>query len=78
VTFRFFKDSDEKAYDKARRRLGKIRSMEVLSWAETSLWAVQEGLEHYRGRTDRAALEQARTATVGLLAAIDTLLDTHP
>jgi hypothetical protein len=70
---KFFKDNDEKAYDKARKRLQIVDQHQVHHWADASLWAVQEGLE--RGRYDRAALVQARTGTVGLLAALDTLLD---
>jgi hypothetical protein len=68
---RFLPDKDERAYSKARRRLRGIRSLEVQNWGLTSLWAVQEGLEHL----DRAALQQARTGVVGILASIDTLLD---
>lgn len=69
---KFFRDSDEKAYDKVRKRLSRVSVLQVRDWANTTLWTVQEGLEH---SDDRAALEQARTGTVALLASIDTLLD---
>lgn len=69
---KFFRDSDERAYAKARRRLRKATIRQTATWAQTSLWTIQEGLEHFG---DRAALEQARTGAVSLLAAIDTLLD---
>ena len=72
---RFFKAPDEKAYDKARKRLDKVDRLRVQDWAETSLWTVQEGLEGARRDSDPAALQQARLGVVGLLAAVDSLLD---
>lgn len=70
---RFFKDSDERTYSKAKKRLGRVDQGVVVDWANTTLWAVQEGLEG--AQDDRAALLQARTGVVTLLAAVDTLLD---
>jgi hypothetical protein len=75
---RFFKTKDERAYDKAYARLSKTlesRPAVVLQWAETSLWSIQEGLDGYRRSSDPAALQQARTGLIGLLAAVDVLLD---
>jgi hypothetical protein len=69
---RFFRSSDEKTYDKVRSRLDKVSLPQTQSWASTTLWTVQEGLEKAH---DKAALEQARTGTVALLAAVDSLLD---
>lgn len=73
---RFFWSSDEKAYDKVKKRLDSVSPTQVHDWAEGSLWAIQEGLEG--GRRDSAGLQQARTGIVGLLAAVDSLLDRQP
>jgi hypothetical protein len=70
---RFFRDSDEKTYDRVKKRLDSVSLPMSLDWASTTLWTVQEGLE--KGSGDRAALQQAREGTVALLAAIDSLLD---
>lgn len=69
---KWLKDPDQKAYEKARDRLSRVSTTMTHQWAQTSLWAVQEGLEHPE---DPAALQQARTGVLGLLAAVDTLLD---
>ena len=69
---RLFKARDEKTYDKARKRLSGRDKPTVAIWANSALWSTQEGLEHWQ---DPAALEQARTGVVTLLAAIDHLLD---
>jgi hypothetical protein len=69
---RFFRDSDEKAYDKVKARLDRVSLPQTQDWANTTLWTVQEGLEKAH---DRAALEQARTGAVALPAALDSLLD---
>ena len=68
----------EKYYRTASTRLKKVSGTAVLSWADSSLWATQAGLDGWRATTDRAALEEARLGAVGLLAAIDNLLDRHP
>jgi hypothetical protein len=72
---RFLPDADERAYKKARKRLQQVLLtrgvFEVRQWANTSLWAVQEALEANRPE----ALPQARLGIVGVLAAVDTLLD---
>lgn len=72
---RFLPDSDKRIYEKARKRLGKVQPSVVHTWADSALWAIQEGLEGDRRSPDRAALDQARTGTLSMLAAIDTLLD---
>ena len=69
---RFFRDSDEKTYDKVKRRLDSVSLPATQDWANTTLWTLQEGLEKAH---DKAALEQARTHAVALLAAVDSLLD---
>ena len=66
---------DDFFYKKAKRRLGKVDHVQTLSWADTSLWAIQEALDVYRRERNPAALEEARKGAVGLLAAVDTLLD---
>lgn len=68
----FFRNKDEKAYRKVKARLSRVPEAVAKEWAHTTLWTVQEGLEHAE---DRAALEQSRTGAVALLAAIDSLLD---
>jgi hypothetical protein len=73
---RFFWSEDEKSYDKIKNRLDKVGPTEVSSWANTTLWTIQEGLEQAHG--DTAALKQARSNTVALLAALDSLLDRKP
>lgn len=73
---KFFRSDDEKTYDKIKARLDKVGPTEVSTWANTTLWTVQEGLEHVH--KDPAALKQARTNTVALLAALDSLLDREP
>lgn len=70
---KFFRSADEKTYDKVKNRLEAVSLPQALDWANTTLWTIQEGLEH--GAGDRAALDQARLNTVALLAAVDTLLD---
>lgn len=66
---------DSAFYRQARGRLKRVDPMEVFSWANTSLWAVQSDMELYLRTKDRAALEEARKGAVGLLAAVDDLLD---
>lgn len=70
---RFFRNDDEKNYDKVKSRLDRVSLPQSLDWANTTLWTVQEGLE--KGAGDKAALTQARAGAVALLAAIDSLLD---
>lgn len=72
---RFIPGTDERVYTKVRKRLTKFNGTEAAAWAETGLWTIQEGLEGFLRHKDRAALQQARTAAVGLLAALDALLD---
>jgi hypothetical protein len=72
---KFLGDSGDKAYRKVKKRLGTVSNGQTVEWAEGSLWAVQEGLEAYRLHRDHAALQQARLGAVGLLAAVDSLLD---
>jgi hypothetical protein len=69
---KFFQPSDDRTYTKVRRRLDSVSLPQTQDWAATTLWTIQEGLEQAH---DRAALEQARTGTVALLAAVDSLLD---
>lgn len=59
-------------YAKVKKRLDSVSLPQTQSWAMTTLWTVQEGLEH---ANDKAALEQAREGIVALLAATDSLLD---
>ncbi len=66
---------DNQAYLKVRSRLDKVDTSQTLAWANTTLWTVQEGLEH---ADDKAGLEQARRNTIALLAAVDSLLDRTP
>lgn len=69
---RFFRTEDEKGYDKVKKRLDSVSLPQTQAWANTALWTIQEGLE---AGADRAALDQARTNSIALLAAIDSLLD---
>jgi hypothetical protein len=69
---RLFKDDALRAYKKARKRLDDKNASVVVTWANSALWSIQEGLEH---SVDDAALRQARLGTISLLAAIDSLLD---
>ena len=66
---------DLSGYAKVKKRLDSVSKPQVANWANTTLWTVQEGLEH---ADDRAALEQARINTLALLAALDSLLDRTP
>lgn len=70
---KFFRNGDEKTYDKVKQRLDSVSLPAALDWANTTLWTVQEGLD--KGAGDRAAIQQARANTVALLAAVDSLLD---
>lgn len=72
MRFRFFRDGDQKNYDKVKSRLDSVSLPQTADWANSTLWAVQEGLERAH---DPAALQQARDGTISLLAAIDSLLD---
>lgn len=72
---KFLKSAAQKGYEKAYTRLSRVTKQQAVDWADASLWSVQEGLEGYRRAADRAALEQARLGVVGLLAAVDSLLD---
>lgn len=75
---RFFKDHDERAYSKARRRLRRVDKGVSLQWGDTTLWGIQAALDEYRREQARDALEMARTGAVGLLAVCDDLLDRQP
>lgn len=70
---RFFRAGDEKAYTKVYGRMDSVSLPVARDWASTTLWTIQEGLE--KGAGDKAAMQQARTNTVALLAAVDSLLD---
>lgn len=72
---RFRKDPDQKTYDKARNRLDKVDQTQVHQWAENTLWATQRGLDGYRATADEASLREAKQGALGLLAALDSLLD---
>ncbi len=62
-------------YRKAKKRLDKIGGPAVHDWAHSTLWATQGGLDGYRATMDPAALVEARQGALGLLAAIDSMLD---
>lgn len=68
---------DNKHYQRARSRLSKTEATQVALWADSSVWAVQEQLDFYRRTRAVEGLEEARKGTLGLLAAIDDLLDKH-
>jgi hypothetical protein len=72
---RLFRGADQKAYDKARKRLDKVRGPQVKDWADSTLWATQAGLDGFRVTADEASLREAKVGAIGLLAAIDSLLD---
>lgn len=75
---RLFRGASQKAYDKARKRLDKVRGPQVQDWADSTLWATQAGLDGFRATADAASLQEAKSGAIGLLAAIDSLLDrTH-
>lgn len=59
-------------YIKVRSRLDRVDTNQTVAWANSTLWTIQEGLEH---ADDKAGLQQARTNTIALLAAVDSLLD---
>lgn len=62
-------------YKTARKRLGRVNSSDVLLWADSGIWAVQAAMEAYQRTADPAALVQAQSGAVGLLAAVDVLVD---
>lgn len=70
-----FKGKDERTYDKARKRLDRVPPGEALSWADTTLWGVQQYLEAYGREKSPALLQEARGGVVALLAAVDSALD---
>ena len=65
----------DRFYSKALRRLRNQDSATVLAWAQTSLWGLQAGLEGYQANRDEAALDEALRGALGLLAAVEVLLD---
>lgn len=62
-------------YRRALKRLRKVDSAEVLNWAQTTTWALQSSLDGYQATRDEAALDEALTGAVSLLAAVEVLLD---
>jgi hypothetical protein len=66
---------DTGVYKKVRSRLKKVSRTQVMAWADSGVWSTQESLEMYARTQDYAALQQARTNVIGLLAAVDHLLD---
>lgn len=64
-------------YNKAARRLSKVSPAVRLAWFDSTFWAVQGFRDEYDRTKNRAALEEARTGVLGLLAAVDSLLDTE-
>ena len=66
---------DGQYYRKARKRLDSVGTGHVQDWAHTSLWATQQALEGHQVTGDPAALDEARRGALGILAAIDVLVD---
>ena len=66
---------DDWRYYRARKRLSKVSASHVLTWADSGLWAVQQALDVHRRENSKAALEEAKTGAIGLLAAIEVMLD---
>lgn len=66
---------EDRDYKKAKKRLDSVSSHHVQAWADSALWALQGGLDGFRATGDPAALREARTGAMGLLAAVDSLLD---
>lgn len=64
-------------YRRARKRLDTQDRAAVQQWAQSTLWATQAGLEGYQATMDEAALDEALRGAVGLLAAVEVLLDKH-
>lgn len=62
-------------YQKARFRLGRVDASTASLWADSNLWATQEYLDEFRRTGEPAALQEAKKGAIGLLAAIDSLLD---
>lgn len=66
---------EDRDYKKARKRLDRVTETQVQMWADSALWSLQSGLDGFRATSDVAALREARTGALGLLAAVDSLLD---
>lgn len=72
---KFLGDAHDRVHRKVKKRMGRVTTMENVDWADNCLWAAQEALEQYRRSQDGAALAAAKESAVGLLGAIDALLD---
>lgn len=72
---KFLADKYDRVHRKVKKRMEKVSKGENVDWADNCLWAVQEALEQYRRSQDGAALAAAKESAVGLLGAIDALLD---
>lgn len=66
---------DNALYKRAHGRLKKVSRAQTVDWAQSSLWATQQALDGYAATDDPAALQEAKSGVVGLLAAVDVLLD---
>jgi hypothetical protein len=62
----------------ARKRLGKVSSVEVLTWAESAVNGFHVYLDAYRGKADPADLDELRKAVSMLAGAVDVLESRKP
>lgn len=66
---------DSLVYRRARKRLDRVSKQQTLMWANSAVWSTQAFLEAYQKDGIEEALDETRTALVGLLAAVDSLVD---
>lgn len=72
---RGLKSGEEGKYDKAYKRLNTLKTSAVLAWAQQAGNGVYMALEAYEKEQDHAALVEARTGVLALLAATQVLED---
>lgn len=64
---------EDSVRQRAAKRLRKVSTHEVLTWAETAVNGFHMNLDAYRLRADQAAFEELRKAVSMLRGAVDVL-----
>lgn len=58
---------------KARKRLSRLGTHEILNWADMAGSGMAKGLDDYRRNADAESLAEIRNGLIALLAAVDEI-----
>lgn len=70
----FGRDKDDKVRDKARKRLSRLATPDVLNWADQAGTGIARALDDYRRLGERESLLEAQSGVAALAGVLDLLL----